>query len=546
MSSDLLSALNKNGSGLNLRELAQTLTTAETAPRLDVLKSQIQKDNVRLSALAQIRGQFQALNGALTQAAANPILIVSTTTPTMMPRVTDRNLLRPDSVPLQVQSLATRQVLEFGGFASGAAPVDAGTLTLEFGSWGAGADGGFTADTARAGQSLTIPPGTTLDRLATILSDVPGVTARVLDKGDGTVSLGIVSETGADNALRFAATPGSGAGGIVLSSFDTTASNAERQVQAAADARVLVDGIAVSRSTNVIRDIMPGVEVTLSATGTGTLGIERDEQAARANVGTLVEGLNGVMGLLQSLTSRGIAGGAPGDLAGDRSIETLQQDLRRLIATPLTGFGDRPIHLADLGIATERNGLFRFAPPAFDRAFRDRAGDFDALFGDQLRSMTDGLAVRGRVSPELTSGNLAFSVDAAGNAQLGGYAMMGLGLGEGRRAFVALAGPVQGLSVLAEPGITQGSVSFGRSLVGSLGALLSRAEQSTGIIGRRETDLDQSSRTATERMEALEARAAVVEKRYLTRFAAMEQAVTQMKSTGDYIQNLQKMWARDS
>ncbi|MGZ3217065.1 flagellar filament capping protein FliD [Paracoccus sp. T5] len=543
MSSDLLSALNKNGSGLNLRELAQTLTTAETAPRLEVLKSQIQKDNVKLSALAQVRAQFQALNGALAQTATNPVLIVATTTAAMMPKVTDRNLLRPDSVPLQVQSLAARQVLEFAGFASGKAPVDAGALGLEFGRW-AGDGAGFTPDAARPAQSLTIPPGTTLEGLAGILSAVPGITARVLDKGDGTVSLGIVSETGADNALRLAAA-GTGGGGIDLSAFDTSASNAQRQVQAAADARVLVDGIAVSRPTNVIRDIMPGVEVTLSAVTSGTLTVERDEQAARTNIQTLVDGLNGVMGLLQSLTSRGVAGAPAGDLAGDRSIETLQQDLRRLIATPLSGFADRPIHLADLGIATERNGLFRFDPPAFDRTFRDRAGDFDALFGDQLRSLTDGLSVQGKVSSGLTSGDLTFSVDGAGNAQLGGYAMMGLGLGDGRRAFIALAGPVQGLSVLAEPGVTNGSLRFGRSLVGSLGALLARAEESTGIIGRRESDLDRSSRTASERMEALEARAAVVEKRYLTRFAAMEQAVTQMKSTGDYIQNLQKMWARD-
>lgn len=544
MSSDLLSALNKNGSGLNLRELAQTLTAAETAPRIDVFKSQIQKDNVKLSALAQVRAQFQALNGALAQAATNPVLIVATTTSAMMPKVTDRNLLRSDSVPLQVQSLAARQVLEFGGFASGKAPLDAGTLGLEFGRWETGEGAEFTPDAARPAQSLTIPPGTTLDGLANILSAVPGITARVLDKGDGTFSLGIVSETGADNALRLTATPGGGSG-VDLSAFDTTASNAQRQVQAAADARVLVDGIAVSRPTNVIRDIMPGVDVTLSAITSGTLSIERDEQAARSNIQTLVEGLNGTMGLLQSLTSRGVAGGTPGDLAGDRSIETLQQDLRRLIATPLNGFADRPIHLADLGIATERNGLFRFDPPAFDRTFRARASDFDALFGDQLRSLTNGLSVRGKVSPELPSGDLAFSVDGAGNAQLGGFAMMGLGLGDGRRAFIALAGPVQGLSVLAEAGVNNGSVRFGRSLVGSLGALMSQAEQSTGIIGRRESDLGKSSRTASERMEALEARAAVVEKRYLTRFAAMEQAVTQMKSTGDYIQNLQKMWARD-
>lgn len=543
MSSDLLSALSRNGSGLNLRDLARTLTQAETMPKMDALRTRMARDEQRLSALAQVRDQFDALGQTMAQAASNPILTVSTTSAGVMPRVTDRQRMSPETLPIDVQRLATRQVLEFGGLSSLTTPVEPGRLRLELGQWGEGAS--FQADPTRQALTIDIGPGTTLADLARSLSGVPGVTARVLDKGDGTVSLGIVSDTGAVNAIRLTVDQASGGDGMPLAAFDMTDGPGARQVQAAADALVLVDGIAVTRPDNLIRDIMPGVDVTLSATGPAMLGIERDEAAARANVQTLIGGLNGVLSVMQALTQRGIGGGVAGELAGDRAMETLQSQLRNLLAAPLNGFGDKPVFLADLGIATDRSGMLRFDPPAFDRTFRLNAGRFDALFGDVLTSLTPGLAVRGNPSASLPSGDLEYRVDALGNATLAGNRMLGLDLGQGRTIQIALTGPVEGLSVSAEPGVTSGQLRFGRSLVGALGQMIAQAGSSTGSLGRREADLTRAGQSGSEQIAALEARAALIEKRYLTRFAAMEQAVTQLNGTGQYLKNLQDMWSRD-
>lgn len=544
MSTDLLSALNKNGTGINLRELAQTIAAAETAPRISALRTRVENDNVRLSALSQIRGQFDALAGTLAQVAGNPILTVSTDTPAIMPRVTNRDLLAPSSMPITVEALATRQVLEFTGFTAGDDPVEAGSLTIDFGRWDT--EGAFAADAARGTVTVDVPAGTTLNGLAALLSTVSGITARVLDKGDGTVSLGLVSETGADNALRIASGPGNGAGAVSLAALDTTATNSDRQVQAAADARLLVDGIAVSRSSNVISDLMPGLEITISAVTSSEITIARDQSAARQNVENLVSGLNETLKLLRAMTQRGIAGGAAGELAGDRNVEALEQALRRVIAAPLNGFSDRPINLADLGVATMRDGSIRFDPPAFDRTFARRAQDFDALFGDTLASLSDGLKVGGRPGPSLRSGDMAFAVDANGTATLDGFRMLSLDLGDGRRSHVALSGPVQGLTMTTEAGVTSGQIRFGRSFVATLSGMLAEAGAGTGTLGRREAEISRASAQSTERADALEARASILEKRYLTRFAAMEQAVARMNNTGDYLQNLVKMWSKDS
>jgi flagellar hook-associated protein 2 len=103
---------------------------------------------------------------------------------------------------------------------------------------------------------------------------------------------------------------------------------------------------------------------------------------------------------------------------------------------------------------------------------------------------------------------------------------------------------VQGLTMTVEPGVTEANVRFGRSLVGALSQMLTDAGAGNGTIGRREAEIGANTTANQQRMDALEARAAVLEKRYLTKFAAMEQTITRMNSTGTYIQNLVDMWAK--
>lgn len=542
--SELLGALNKNGSGLNLGELARTLVTAEVAPKASVLRNRIEGDAVKLSALSQLRGQFDKLGGVLASVAGNPVLTVTTSSPAIMPKVSDRSLLQSGTTQIEVVGLAQRQVLEFSGFASAGATVQAGRITLEFGSWDSATASAFTAAPGRQAVVLEVAEGTTLTDFAAQLSGVAGINARVLTKGDGTVSLGIVGETGAASALRLVAAAGDGSGEVALSALDTTAGNAARQVQAATDARVIVDGILISRPDNVLADVVPGMSVTLSGVTGGTLTIGRDASVAEGNLQALVQGLNEIFALLSSLTANGAGEGVAGDLAGDRGMKALAQSLRSLVAAPLVGFGDRAIHLADLGLRTQKDGSLVLDKAAFDKAFAAEAGRMDAVLGDSLRALTPGLTVSGTPGGALASGSYDFAVQADGTATLGGYRMAAAALEGGLSSHTALDGPVRGLVVRAEAGVTGGRIQFGRSFIAGLATLMDEATGSMGAITRREAGLNQSTTTATGQLEALDARTTLLEKRYLSRFAAMEQVVTRMKSTGSYLTNLVAMWSK--
>ena len=63
--------------------------------------------------------------------------------------------------------------------------------------------------------------------LAESLTAIEGVNATVTDKGDGTFSLIVNSDTGAKNALRLTVTEDSSDAG--LATFDTTSDNARKK-----------------------------------------------------------------------------------------------------------------------------------------------------------------------------------------------------------------------------------------------------------------------------------------------------------------------------
>ena len=116
-------------------------------------------------------------------------------------KVSDQTLASAFDTSISVSALASSQTLEFSGFSSKSEVINKGTVNIDFGSWSGNT---FTINSDKTSQSVTITDSNnTLTGLATALSALSGVNATVTDKGDGTFSLIINSDTGARNALRF-------------------------------------------------------------------------------------------------------------------------------------------------------------------------------------------------------------------------------------------------------------------------------------------------------------------------------------------------------
>ncbi|SNX67757.1 flagellar hook-associated protein 2 [Cereibacter ovatus] len=549
MAVDYLNALGASGSGLNIKQLTTSLVDADTAPRRAAAEKKIASAEVSISALGTLRSRLQGLDDALGLVTQTSVLKATSSSSALSLTVTDRSKVQTQSTEIEVHQIATRQVLEFGGFTSASQTLAAGSVAVDFGVWfapeGETEATSFAANPDLPGSSIAVGEGATLEDLAKALSSIRGVTARVLDKGDGTFSLGVISEPGSGSALRFTVTeavPGAG-----LARFDTTASNGAAEVQAAANAVLTVDGITISRASNEITDLLAGTTLTLTGTTSSpaTVGFSRDAKAAETAMTYLVEELNSTVALLKDLTLRATDGSQSGDLAGDRTAETLRRALTAMISQPMNGHGEKPVYLSQLGVSTNRDGSLRFDAKAFATAFEQKPELFDAIFSNSFSSPDAGVTVSGALGAAARSGDFAFSRDGSGKATIGGSATLGIPTGEGQTRFIVLSGELGGLVVTADDTVTGATIRFGRSFASTLRGLLAGALDSGGAIAQRENKINATLDAQTTVLEGLDLRAAKLEQRYLAQFTAMEQAVSRFKSTGTYLQNLVDQWNSD-
>lgn len=543
---DILTALNKNGSGLNIRDLATSLVNAEIVPRRSAEEKRIDKADLSLSAIGRVRAQMQQVSTAMQAIGQTPILKATSSSSAVQVTIRDATKITNSTRSIGVVQTAQRQVMEFTGFTAADAVLGAGRLTVDTGVWTEDPvtkAQSFVLRPDGVAQSLTLADGATLSDLATALDSLPGVGARVLDKGDGTFSLGVVSEPGAASSLRFSV---SGATGP-LTGFDTQSGAARVEVAAARDAALRVDGILVMRPTNTIDDLIPGARIEVTGTtGTdATVSFNRDTETAFGNLSFLVETLNTTRALLSEVAARGLNGAEPGALAGDRTVEALRTELDRLASQPLRGFA-QSVRLSDFGVQTQRDGSLKLNRSAFDTAFARDPARIEMLFNDSLVSDTAGVTVRGTPTRDAVAGSYAFAREASGRATLDGTALLGTAMGDGTSRYVVLSGGFAGTMLTVPDGVNSANLRYGQGLRSALDELATRATEMAGTLDKRESLLSGTRTEAETRIAALETRAADLEKRYLSRFAAMEQAITSLKGTGQYLTNLVAQWNKDS
>ena len=306
MAVDYLSAINRQGSGLNITEIVDSLVEAETAPQVDKIQKDIDQKNAAISGYALVASELDKFKTFTDSLSGSSAFTVSSDNSAIGISVSNQADAKAFNASISVSSLAQSQTLEFSGFSSKNAAINTGNITIDYGSW---SNNTFTADSTKSASSVAITSSNnTLTGLAESLSALDGVNATVTDKGDGTFSLIINSDTGQKNALRMTVSEDSSDPG--LSTFDTSSNNSSKQVVAASDASININGVTVTRTTNTVTDLIDGYQFKLNATTstTATVSSVTDQSVAYQKIKEFVDSYNGIISTLDSLTQRGING----------------------------------------------------------------------------------------------------------------------------------------------------------------------------------------------------------------------------------------------
>jgi flagellar hook-associated protein 2 len=252
-----------------------------------------------------------------------------------------------------VDQLATsHQLASTTTYTSTADSVGAGTMTISVG----GVD-----------QEIVTTSGTTVENLAAQINDAGiGVTATALQVDDSTVKLVLTGdETGEANS--FTATG--------LGTYDVIQQGQDAIIGLGTDPLTKLE---VKRSSNIITDLVPGVDVTLKATTTEpvTIDSDRDIDGAVERVQGFVDALNGVMNEVRTQTRFDEEGDNDGPLIGDGTLRGIEGELIQEVTGLIDALGTNRNFASSIGIEYTTEGVFELDSTKLREALND---DFDAV-----------------------------------------------------------------------------------------------------------------------------------------------------------------------
>lgn len=392
MATNALTALNA-GSGLDSRGLIDGLVGIERTSRSEPITRKRDTLNARISALGQLRSALTGIATSLdTRVRSGELGLQLASSDNAI------SVERIGSGPggalasgVAVNRLASSQRLTSAALASAGAAVGQGTLTIITGrrtpisdsngnpgfSFAAGAKPSVNINITAANNSLS-------GLAAAINASDAGITASII-ASSGSATLVLRGAEGADNAFIISAAPaGSSGGGAGLERFNHTP-GAETLVhgETAQNAELVVDGVAVTRGSNRIDDLIPGARLNLRRTASGVaITAARDGAALSGALADFVGTLQAMRQLIGDLRRPSQNGDAPGPLATDPTARLLDQRITRLVTAAVPEAGG--LRLADLGVSVARDGGITVDAARLANLPPARLGDAEAL----LRELT--------------------------------------------------------------------------------------------------------------------------------------------------------------
>ncbi len=247
------------------------------------------------------------------------------------------------------------------------------TTSRTFASAGAGVlgDGGLTIQTGTGTPAnVTWSATDTLADVASKINDAKaGVSASVLYDGSSYRLVVSADQTGTTNAATF------------TDSGDSLDLSDPANVQVAAqDAKVTIDGIQVTRPTNIIDDALNGVTITAVSAQAATdpdttLTVSVDHDAIKSQLGLLVNDYNGIISAInQQLTYTGTTAGTD-TLFGDSTLQQLKSTMDSIATKSFGG-----MTMSDLGLTFDKTGVLSLDDTTLDAKLDANPNALNDLF----------------------------------------------------------------------------------------------------------------------------------------------------------------------
>lgn len=259
------------------------------------------------------------------------------------------------------------------------------------------ASGILAIKTGTGSTTLITPTSNTLAGVRdAINSSDAGVSASIVQDGDKSHLVITAKETGASNTIKITGTED-----FAKFSFDPTNTESSTMAvsQAAQDAKVKIDGVEVTSSTNTISDAIPGVTLNLSKVtkedDSYGLTVSNDKSSLQSSVSDFVNAYNTMIKQLTTMTAYNSETKTAGALQGDAGARNILQQIKTTMTNAVTG-NDTIRTLSDIGVTLQKDGTYSLDSVKLNKAATDNFSGIANLMTSesgivsQMKTLTKG------------------------------------------------------------------------------------------------------------------------------------------------------------
>ena len=364
------------GSDLLTSDLVENIINADKAAGELRLNTQQEVIDAKISAYGEVQSKLYDFSEAIV-ALSDPKKIGATNATSSDDSIltaTATSSAPTGTYSIEVQRTAKAHSLVSKSFSTTTESVGTGSLTFTIGTTnylGGGGYDDFEANPEAGTFKIDLTAGQdSLSALRDKINDeVEGVKASIVNDGTGYVLQLTSEDTGEEFSMEIVAKDASGALATSgLSAFaynknqDTPGTNLT-ETQKGTDALISVNGLAITRSSNEVTEVIDGVTLSLKSEDVGnnvSITVGPDITGISEKIQDMIEAYNGFQTVYKDLTKFDESSSTGSLLLGDstlRSINTQIKSLMTSTVSDITGTNFRSF--SELGIYTDQNDSFK-------------------------------------------------------------------------------------------------------------------------------------------------------------------------------------------
>ncbi|PKO46944.1 MAG: flagellar hook protein [Betaproteobacteria bacterium HGW-Betaproteobacteria-22] len=543
------------GSGLDVNSIVSGLMAVERAPlnKVNTDKTAYQSKISAYGTLKSALSTFQTSVSALSDLAKfNAQTVTSSNTSALTATTNGKAAL--SNFDVTVSQLAKSQKLSMGGFANVSDVVGTGTLTIAFGTFtpevlDPPTPSSFAPNAAKADINITIDStNNTLSGVRDAINAANGsVSASIIN--DGTTNRLVITskDTGEVNSLKITVADDDAdnldASGLSRLAYDPTATAGNgrnlTQVQAAKNALLEIDGIAIVKSGNTISDAIEGLTLNLLSTSASavSLGVATNQETIKKSVTEFVDAFNKLDTSLRNLTKFDETGKASGVLLGDSAARNITSQIRSVLSNGIAN-GSSLNTLSQIGVSFQRDGKLALDSNKLSDAVNNNFSDIASLFAATGRATDPQISFVSSTS-KTQAGTYAIEVSQLGNDSVNAVGTINgvSATGAGATLRGALNDASEGLKVNVAGGAlgARGTISFSLGYAAQLDKVITGLLSDEGILATRTEGLNSTIKRLDQQADAINVRLAAIEARYRAQFTRLDTLLSSMSTTSSFL-----------